>query len=369
MVNFRMALMRAMRKEGWEITVIAADDGGRNAIEAEGIRFVPWDVKGRDTNPLVELRSFHDLYRSLKEIGSAIAFNYTIKPVIYGSLAAALLRMRSVAVITGLGFIFLDGSWKNAVVRRLYRFAFRFAAEAWFLNEDDRQFFRQARLIGPDDGRILPGEGVDVTRFAPRPARPEDGRRVFLMLSRLVYDKGVGEYFEAAAALKARRPEMVFRIAGALDESARAGISRSEIDRLAASGVIEYLGRVSDVRPLIAEADFVVLSSYREGLSRALLEAASMGKPIVATDVPGCRQLVDEGVNGFLAAPRDAAALASAIERAGSVGRREAAAMGMRGRELVMERYSDERIIAIYKRWLADCERSGGRELGRCRMS
>jgi glycosyltransferase involved in cell wall biosynthesis len=351
--NFRMAAMRALRDEGMEVVVAAPDDGARSALETEGFRQVSWKIEGRGTHPVHELVAAMALVRIIAREHPAVCINYTIKPAIYGSLAAWLLGIRSIAVITGLGYAFIDRGKKARAIRGLYRPALRAASEIWFLNEEDRRLFVELGLARAERTVVLPGEGVDTERFAPRPARLADGTTVFLMLSRLIFEKGIAEYFAAARALKRDRPDARFLVAGPWDDGSPHAPSRAELAAAAAEGGVEYLGRADDVRPLIAAADFVVLPSYREGLPRALLEAASMGKPLIATDVPGCRELVREGETGFFAEPRSGLSLEAALRKAIDLGRAKAEAMGRRGRKLVVAEYADERIAEIYRQRVA----------------
>ncbi len=353
MVNFRMNIMRALRDDGWSLTVVAPDDGGAEELRGEGIGFVPWEVEGRGTNPFAELLSWWRLFRALARIRPALCLNYTIKPAIYGSLIAPLLGIRAKALITGLGYAFLSSGIRSALARELYRFALRFSVEVWFLNQDDRQLFLDRGLVLSSQALVLQGEGVDTDRFAPWTQRPADGQTVFLMLSRLLDDKGVREYFGAAARLRTIYPKAVFRIAGALETGGKAAVSAEVVRALVDDGTIEYCGKVADVRMLIAGSDFVVLPSYREGVPRSLLEAASMGLPLVATDVAGCREIVVDGVNGFMAEARSVDSLVAAMTKALSLEPAMARSMGARGRELVLSRFGDDAVIEVYKKCIA----------------
>jgi glycosyltransferase involved in cell wall biosynthesis len=353
MVNFRMAVMRALRADGHELVVVAPDDGARETLAAEGIGFEAWEVRARGTNPLKELGSLTSLRAILDRLNPDLALCYTIKPAIYGSFAGAFRKRRTLAIITGLGYAFLASGWKSAIARLLYRAALRLAQDIWFLNEDDRALFRERGLIGREDGFLLPGEGVDTARFSYTSPRAVDGKTVFLMISRLFRDKGVGEYLDAAGSVKAERSDAVFRLAGPPGDGGPGTIALGDIHALEAKGVLEYLGRLEDIRPAIAEADFVVLPSYREGLPRSLLEAASMGRPLLATDVPGCREIAVDGVNAFLVAPRDAASLAEGFRRVLSLPRAEAHSMGLKGRDMVVSKFGDDAIIAAYRRRIA----------------
>ena len=353
MVNFRMAVMKALRADGCELTVVAPDDGARGTLVEEGIGFAAWEVQARGTNPMKELRSLMSLRAILDRLEPDLVLCYTIKPAIYGSFAGAFRKRRTVAIITGLGYAFLAPGRRSAVARLLYRAALRFAQDIWFLNEDDRALFRERGLIRRGDGFLLPGEGVDTTRFASTAPRAEDGKTIFLMISRLFRDKGVCEYLEAAEAVMAVRRDAVFRLAGAPGDGGPGTLPLGDIEAFEEKGVIEYLGKLEDVRPAIAEADFVVLPSYREGLPRSLLEAAGMGRPLVATNVPGCREVAIDGVNAILVAPRNPEALAKGLLSAMSLTRSEAHSMGLRGRDMVVSKFGDETIVAEYRRRIA----------------
>jgi glycosyltransferase involved in cell wall biosynthesis len=357
MVNFRLPVLLAMRDAGRRPVVIAPDDGGVELLGREGIEFVPWKLEGRGTNPLSELFAIIGLFRALARLKPGLVIDYTIKPAMYGSLLSPLLGFHAIAVVTGLGLVFIEKGAKGALIKGLYGFALRFSRSIWFLNEDDRRLFLKEGLGRPGAGAVMPGEGVDAAWFAPRSPGPDSPARrgpVFLMLSRLLRDKGIREYLEAAREVKKDFPGAVFRLAGVLDEKASAALSRQELEASVSEGSVEYLGMLPDVREAIAESDFVVLPSYREGLPRCLLEAASMGKPLVATDVAGCRELVREGWNGFLAEARSAESLRLALLKACALGTEDARAMGSRGRELVLKKYEMRKVLDFYARALAD---------------
>jgi glycosyltransferase involved in cell wall biosynthesis len=217
----------------------------------------------------------------------------------------------------------------------------------FFQNGEDMAMFAKLGIVRPDQARLLPGSGIDLARYAP--PQPRDGEGFsFLLIARLLWDKGIAEYVEAARLIKARRPDVSFRMLGFLDVANRTAVSRDDVAGW--SDAIDYLGSTDDVRPFIAEADCIVLPSYREGLPRVLLEGAAMGKPLVATDVPGCRDVVRDGENGFLCAPRDGASLAVAMEKLLDLAPEQRRAMGEAGRRraeqefdqsIVIERYAD----------------------------
>lgn len=322
LVNFRGPLISAMIKRGWRVTAAAADIDveTRQMLVRLGAR--PLDTAGsrKGMNPFVDLAYWWSLQKMMKSELPDVVISYTIKPVIWGSLAAKWARIpRVVAMITGLGYAFtrperpnIKYTVSNVAARVLYRLVLPSVNFVLFQNPDDRDLFRDYAFT-PSPGRtgVTAGSGVDLERYAviSRPHRPS-----FLMLSRLLGAKGVREYAAAAIKLKARWPDARFRLAGYIDVGPDA-IRQDELDGWTASGV-EFLGLLNDVRPAIAEAGVYVLPSYyREGTPRSILEALAMGRPIITTNMPGCKETVVEGVNGFLVPPRNIEALAEAMER------------------------------------------------------
>jgi glycosyltransferase involved in cell wall biosynthesis len=311
--NFRAGLMRVLLERGDKVIGGgAAGDGYETKIEAQGVTFHPLPVDKKGINPLADLGLFLELYRWYRSERPDVVHHFTIKPVIYGSLAARLAGVPKVVnTVTGLGYVFTDGRrpWLRHLVEGLYRWSLRSAQFTFFQNRDDRQLFLDRGLVDPDKTTVLPGSGVDLTRFTPCPSQ---GNTSFIMVARLIRDKGVAEFVEAARLVRRSHPEARFRLLGGRDERNPATISPEELDSWQAD--VEWLGEVEDVRPFLAAADVAVLPSYyREGVPRSLLEAAAMAKPIITTGAVGCRETVDEGVNGLLVPVRDVKALAEAM--------------------------------------------------------
>ena len=229
---------------------------------------------------------------------------------------------------------------------RLYRIGFRRAPVVYFQNAEDLQLFVGRRIVHPDRARLLPGSGVDLQYFRPVPA-PDNGP-IFLLVARLLRDKGVFEFVEAARALRSSMPKARFQLLGPIDEGNRTAIKRGELNSWIKAGLIEYLGTTDDVRPYIAAAMSVVLPSYREGMPRSLLEAAAMSLPLIATDVPGCREVVEDGVNGYLCAVRDTASLASALRRMAELPQQQRRSMGEASRRKVEERFDERLVVQAY---------------------
>lgn len=341
----RSNLIRALMDTGYAVMVVAPADAYTARLVDMGVIHVDLPM-AMNTNPVSDVILFLRFYQRLRSYRPKIYLGFTIKPNVYGSLAAHALGIPVINNIAGLGAMFIKQSWLTRVVKQLYRLGLSRSAKVFFQNEDDRELFIRSNLVASDITDRLPGSGVDLQRFSFRPVAhaAQPGLTVFLLIARMLWDKGIGEYVEAARRLRAHYPHVEFRLLGGLDVQNPAAISREQMETWVTEGVVRYLGAVDDVRVCIAEADCVVLPSYREGLSRSLLEAAAVGRPIIANDVVGCRDVVDDGVNGFLCRPRDAADLAEKIERMLLLSSVDRADMGRRGREKV-EREFDERIV------------------------
>lgn len=364
-MNFRSGLIRRMLADGYDVAAIAPPDAHSSILESMGCRFIPLEMDNKGANPLRDLallRRYHAVLRSLRPMAY---LGYTIKPNVYGSLAAQMLGIPTINNVSGLGTAFIRNTWLTPVVKGLYRTAFHRAHTVFFQNEDDRGLFLQHALVVAGRTAVLPGSGIDLTQFNPAAQLPRPpGKRHFLLIARLLRDKGVGEYVDAARAIRARHPDCRFALLGFLDVENRTAVSRAEVDAWVQEGVVEYLGATDDVRPYINEADCVVLPSYREGTARTLLEAAAMGKPLIATDVPGCNNVVSHGVNGYLAKVRSAEDLARQMEIFATLPVPEAEALGRASRakveaefdeRLVVDRYL-EILAALRPQWQATAE-------------
>jgi glycosyltransferase involved in cell wall biosynthesis len=347
--NFRAGLMRDLKQRS--ATVIgggAGGDGFEPKIAALGVPFVALPVDKKAINPLADVQLFCTLWRWYRRERPDVVHHFTIKPVIYGSLAARLAGVpRVVNTVTGLGFVFVEEAmaWLRCSVEWQYRLALACAHFTFFQNPDDLEFFLSRRLVKPRKAGLLPGSGVDCKLFAPcSSADPSPEKPVtFLMVARLLREKGLYEFVEAARRVKRDFPGTQFQLLGKRDERNPTVVSQIDLDRWQTERVVTWLGEVADVRPVVARADVVVLPSYREGTPRSLLEAAAMGKSLIATDTVGCREVVDDGVTGLLVPVKDAEELARAMVRLiEHPEMRER--MGKAGREK-MERQFDERIV------------------------
>jgi len=344
-VNFRSALIRRLQAEGWRVVCIAPQDGYAGQLEAMGCRFISLPLVNAGTNPLQELHSIWAYYRAYRRGRPAVALHFTPKANIYGSLAARLTRVPCINNIAGLGTAFIHDGPLTRIVRALYTLSQKSCRRIFFQNPDDRALFLDRGLARPEQTDLLPGSGVDTERFASVPAQRGDTECVvFLLIARLIWDKGVGEFADAARQVLAEYPQARFQLLGFVDDNNPRAVPEEQIRSWEEEGTLTWLGRSDDVRPHIASADCVVLPSYREGTPKSLLEAASMGKPLITTNAVGCRQTVEDGVNGFLCRPRDAQDLAAKMHAFLALPTDEREQMGQRGREKMVREF-DERIV------------------------
>jgi glycosyltransferase involved in cell wall biosynthesis len=344
-VNFRSGLIRALQEQGIRVLVVSPADASIPALQQLGVDYFPIEMDQKGTSPIRDFNLLVNYRRILRRIRPDVFLGYTAKPNVYGSLAAQSLAIPVINNVAGLGTAFIERNWMTTVVANLYRLAFRRSSTVFFQNPEDRDMFVAQRIVRSQSSKLLPGSGVDLRHWLPavrivgQPVGP-----TFLLVARLLWDKGVGEFIDAARAVRLAHPEARFQLLGFLDVANRTAVPREDVDRWVREGVVEYLGTADDVRPFIADADCVVLPSYREGLPRVLLEAGAMARPVVTTDVPGCRHVVRHGENGLLCKVRDSASLANSMKEMIRMGHSGRAAMGAAGRTLV-ERDFDEQIV------------------------
>jgi glycosyltransferase involved in cell wall biosynthesis len=348
LINFRSGLIKALISEGYEVVAAAPIDKYSKMISALGCHYIALPIDNKGTNPGYDLLLLWRYFRLMRTFRPDVYLGFTIKPNIYGSLAARAARVTVINNIAGLGTVFSSDGLLNKLVKNLYRISLSKSSKVFFQNDEDFQLFVSNRLVSGAVADRLPGSGIDLMVFTPSPLPARPTVR-FLLISRMLWDKGVAEYVEAARILKQRGVDAEYCMLGFLDVQNPAAISREQMDDWVAEGVIRYLGASDDVRKEIGQADCVVLPSfYREGTPRSLLEAAAMARPIVTTDSVGCRNVVDDGVNGFLCAPRDASDLATKMSLIVAMSPAERKFMGLRGREKVEREFDEEIVICKY---------------------
>lgn len=351
MYRFRHGLLAALIRDGYQVHVVAPEDAEAAALTAMGCHFHPLPMSAQGRNPFEDIRLVARLVTLYRRVRPALIFHYTIKPNIYGSMAAWMAGVRSIAVTTGLGYVFINKGLVSVLSKLLYRIALRFSRQVWFLNQEDRLAFVSAGLVDGRKCTVLPGEGIDLDFFAPVAAdsAPVPEQYCFVLIARLLWDKGVGEYVAAARALKAQYPHLRFQIVGPPGGDNPSAIPERQIDAWVREGTVEYLGAVPDVRSVIGAAHCVVLPSYREGIPRVLLEASAMARPVVATAVPGCMDVVDHGETGLLCRERDPQDLAAKME---AMLQRDPSAwcqMGVAGRAKMQTSFDEKFIIEHYR--------------------
>jgi glycosyltransferase involved in cell wall biosynthesis len=354
--NFRLALAKFLRDRGFEVVMLSPVGSYGPLLQAAGFRWIGLDMDRRSLNPARELA----LIRRISAVYAAekpdIVHHFTIKCVVYGSLLARWHGIpRRVNAVTGLGYVFSDSGFRarllRPVVTNLIRATLRGEGSRLILqNRDDLAAFLAADLASAERTHVIMGSGVDTSRFAPS-LRPQNATMRVLLASRLLWDKGIREYIDAARLVKEKGLPIQFLLAGNPDAGNPASVPEPQITKWQESGAIEYLGHVADMPRLLVNIDVAILPSYREGVPRSLLEAAACGLPIITTDVPGCREVVRHGINGLLVPPRDPAALAAAIrfmyERPG-----ERARMGAAARDCAIRQFDQnivfEKTYAVY---------------------
>ena len=312
-LNFRAGIIKELIKNGHDVYTISPEDSSTKELEALGCKSHHISLENSGMNPLKDFGYYRDFVKALDTIQPGIVLSYTIKPNIYGSIACNKRNIPVINNISGLGTAFLWNKALKTLVKNLYRYAFKNSSHIFFQNIHDKNLFLEEINIPETITSILPGSGVDTKHFAPVKRSKDSANFTFLMISRLLIDKGITEYCDAAKMLKSEGHDITFQVLGKAEEGHKRGYSKQKIESLANEGIIEYLGTTTDVREYIASADCIVLPSYREGTARTLLEAASMAKPIVATDVPGCNNVVINEENGLLCQVRDTESLASKL--------------------------------------------------------
>lgn len=318
LLRFRTELIQSLQAAGCEIIAITPRDASTPHLEALSVRWREWTLDGQALNPFKDLVAIADLRRTLADERPDAVLNFTIKPVLYGSLVAGWLDVpRVVSMITGMGSIFLPGGLKKRILLRFIHLVYRMAMsrnhQVLFQNDEDLAYFVGNRFLPAEKTLRINGSGVNLTLFSRRPGEVVQGS--FLLISRMIKEKGVHEFVKAARQLKSRFPHARFTLVGPIDNNPGA-ITREEISEWEQEGIVEYAGAQADVRPFLARTEVYVLPTYYlEGVPRSILEALAMGKPVITTDWRGCRDTVTRDVNGYLVPPRDAEALAQAMTR------------------------------------------------------
>lgn len=348
-INFRLDLIKELHEQGFEVIVMTPDDGYADRFSKLGISFqaIKWMTR-RGTNPLFDIFLLVELTRLFQKHQLDLSLLYTIKPNIYGSLASRIAGIPSIATVTGLGYSFLTRKMTSWMVKKLYRFAFRYATHIVFQNRDDKALFEQKNLVRKSKSSIIPGSGVNTEHFYPLiQAKRKKEAIKFLFVGRILYDKGTRELLKAFEHLIKRPVKAELLLLGSIDDNNPSAFSREELnDWLAKLEHCQHINGTDDVRPYLTDSDVVVLASYREGLPKTILEAMSMEKPIIVSDVAGCRETIakKDPVNGYFCRVKDPVSLAEQMYKMTQLKDVEREMMGKSGRALVLRKF-DQQII------------------------
>jgi glycosyltransferase involved in cell wall biosynthesis len=347
--NFRSGLVKALTRQGYDVMVMAGDDEYSPQLSSLGCRFKTLSMDNHGTSPSRDLALLVKYRRVFQSVQPLVYLGYTIKPNVYGSIAANGLAIPVINNIAGLGATFIKSSILTCLVKRLYRYSLRRSDRVFFQNSDDRNLFLQAGLTQAGVTDLLPGSGIDLQHFHPLPPDPLQERCFrFLLVSRMLKDKGVEEFAAAAEIVHRHIPGVQFQLLGAVDRENPNSIPLEKIASWEKNGLVRYLNRADDVRPYLANADCVVLPSYREGVPHSLLEAAAMARPIIATDVAGCRDVVDHNLNGLLCKVKNPVDLADKMIQMVRLPPEQRLKMGEAGRKKVASEFDEKIVISKY---------------------
>jgi glycosyltransferase involved in cell wall biosynthesis len=357
--SHRIQLARAVRDAGAEVVVMTHFNDLHSELAEEGFTLIPWHLSRRSLNPFREVRAFLQVVQAYRRERPDLVHHIALKPIIYGGCAARLLgRIASVNAIAGMGYVFMSTAWAMRFLRQFLLVLLRVAlrnkkARTLFQNEENRSYLVGEKVVSRDTTDVIRGTGVDITRFMPCPE--PGGTPIVLLASRMLWEKGIGEFVEAARLLRQRKVKARFVLVGKPDPENPGSISEEQLEAWASEGLVEWWGHHKDMSKIFPQASVVCLPSYAEGGPRVLIEAAACGRPIVATDMTGCRDIVLDGQNGLLVPPRDAGKLAGAIQTLVDNPKLRSA-LGARGRELAVQEFSEERVFTqimdIYQRLL-----------------
>ena len=348
-INFRLGLLQALQKQGYKIVVLAPKDKYSELFADYDFEYYDIKMNNKGTNPIEDFKLTISYYKILKEIKPDLMLNYTIKPNVYGTIAANLLKIPTINNIAGLGTLFVNENFITKIAKFLYKYSQDKASKIFFQNNEDFELFTSSGLVDRKKSDVLPGSGVNTEKFKPIEKTKNLDKIVFLLISRMLWDKGVGEYVEAARILRKKYPNVEFQLLGFLDVVNKSAISKKQMDNWMKEGIINYLGTSDNVQNEISNADCMVLPSfYREGTPRTLLESASMAKPIITTNNIGCKDVVNDEETGYLCEIKNSKDLALKLELIINMSDEERKIMGQKGREKIIKEFDEQIVINKY---------------------
>ncbi|MDW3194136.1 MAG: glycosyltransferase family 4 protein [Cytophagales bacterium] len=346
--NFRSSIIRHFINEGHDVVAIAPRDEYVERLEAMGCRFRDLPMSGSGVNPFSDLLLLWRIRRIIKDEKLDVLLTYTIKPNVYGSIAGRLLNTPVICNISGLGTTFVWNNLVSKIAIFLYNVSVRKASHVFFQNPEDMELFLSKVPVPENNVGLLNGSGIDLKSFSAAPKLPGKAP-VFLMIGRLIIEKGAYEYAEAAQIIKQEFPATQFWMLGKWDQLDKRSVKQEDLDHWQEKGFIHYKGTTDDVKTMIVEADVVVLPSYREGAPRTLIEAGAMSRPLIATDVPGCRHVVSDGFNGYLCEVKSGKQLADAIRKYLVLENQEKLQLAKNSRIYMESNYDEKKVIIAYQ--------------------
>jgi len=345
--NFRMNLLSEIKESGnYEIHLAAPHDKFYKEVDKEFTTHIV-NFKSKSINPILELKLLLDIYSLIKNINPDVILSFTIKPNIYGGIIANYLNIPIVNNISGLGTTFIKNDYKTVIVKLLYKLSFSKYSYILFQNKYDFNFFKKNNLLNVFKYDIIPGSGINTSKWKNQDCNINKGKNI-LFCARLIKDKGINEYLESARVIKKKYSDIIFNVVGVLGVDNKTSISENLLNQFIDDGTIQYLGESSNMKKTISDHDICILPSYREGMSRFLLESASMKKPIITTNVPGCKEIVKDAYNGFLCKPKNIEDLVDKIEKMINLSEDKRIKFGIRGRRLIKEFFEEDLVIKKY---------------------
>jgi glycosyltransferase involved in cell wall biosynthesis len=342
-----LGLVKALMRDGHELIALSPDDKYAPLLQEDGVRFEHISINAKGVNPLEDMKLMTAYYRKLKQLRPDMVLAYTIKPNIYATLCCHILRIPVINNVSGLGTVFIRKSLSSYIAVLMYKIAFHKSPWVFFQNETDRNVFVKLGVVRSKRSGVLPGSGVNLEKFYCE--RADNPGRTFLFVGRLIGDKGIRELLEAAQELMPAYPAMRVLIAGELGYNNKTAIGEEELNGWLQNPQIKYLGMQDDMKGVYMQADVMVLPSYREGTSKSLIEAAAMKLPIITTNVPGCREVVEEGKNGLLCKPRNSHDLARKMEQMMQLCSTDRLSMGLYGRHKAVTDFDEKIVIDLYR--------------------
>jgi glycosyltransferase involved in cell wall biosynthesis len=347
----RQKLVQTLMEKGHNVTILSTGSATEmNLAKSKGFTLI--DVGTSNTKPQEVLLYMKRVRSALRRIKADVCLTFTMRPAIWGNIVTKQLNIPTITNITGIGPLAESDSIVYKVARMMYKFVLKKTAKVFFQNKDDMALFLEKKFIHAGQAEIIPGSGVDTEWFKPVPRQRNHDKFVFLFISRLILDKGIKEYVEAAKTMRTINEDLMFQVLGPyysqnLKENI---ITERQIVQWVENGTVVYLGAADDVRPFISDADCIVLPSYREGMSNVLLEAASMQKPCITTNVTGCKDIVVDGVTGYLCNVKDTDSLVKMMNKMQQLSQAERDEMGIAARALVKEKFAKHIVIEAYER-------------------